>query len=272
MSSLNVLPLRLLHSAIIGGVLLTLPALSQQVAVSRDGSAQQNPDPAYRVFDAQHLKDVPYNGALPKPAFTSTDRVQRTFTVEYVYDYAISTYQPAVELPIVSPLQAKKDTPEAALIALDSAARTGNYEAFVDCFDDAAKARLQAMARDQKQGAAYWQSIWKQFYGNKPIQLLDRVETAGYVILDTRFNTPTNNAPFPNVFKFVGGKWLATDDLGQRADQMLMTFRPPLAGEIIRVQPTPAAQLAGAGRQQIEAQQQFLKNHDIRNSVTQSAQ
>jgi hypothetical protein len=243
--------------------------MAQQIPVPRDAPPQQSAEPGFRTLDMQHLKDVPYNGALPKPAFPSTERVQRTFTVEYVYDYAISTYQPVVDLPTVSALQAKRDTPEGALIAFVSAARTGNYDAFLDCLDDAGKARMQAMAKDPKVGNAFWQNI-KQFYGNKPVQLLDRVETAGYVILDTRFNTPTANTPFPNIFKLVAGKWVATDDLGQRADQMLMTFKPSLAGEIIRVQPVPVAQLAGAGRQQIEAQEKFLKNHDLRSSMAET--
>ncbi len=195
--------------------------------------------------------------------------MQRTFTVEYVYDYAISTYQPAVDLPTISALQAKRDTPEDALIAFVSAARTGNYDAFIECLDDAGKARMQALSKDPKQANPLWQGV-KQFYANKPVQLLDRVETAGYVILDTRFNTPTANAPFPNIFKYVSGKWLATDELGQRADQMLMTFRPSLAGETIRVQPVPVAKLAGAGRQQIEAQDKFPKNHDLRNSMVET--
>lgn len=246
-----------------------LPGLAQQIPVPRDATPQQITDPAFKTFDMQHLKDVPYTGALPKPAFPSTDRVQRTFTVAYVYDYAISTYQPVVDLPTISALQAMRDTPEGALIAFVSAARTGNFDAFVDCLDDAGKAKMQALAKDPKQVSALWQGI-KQFYGTKPVQLLDRVETGGYVILDTRFNTPTANAPFPNIFKYASGKWVATDDLGQRADQMLMTFRPSLAGEIIHVQPVPVAKLAGAGRQQIEAQEKFLKNHDLRNSMAET--
>ena len=261
-----------LRKAALAALLVTLPGAAQQVEVPRTPAPTQTTDPAYKAFDAQHLKDMPYGGNLPRPAYPSTERVQRAFTVEYVYDYAYSTYQPAVELPTVSPLQAKRDTPEAALIAMFSAMRTGNYEAFVQCFDEAGKAHLAAIAKEQNQGAAFWQGMWKKAIGNKGVLLIDRVETVGYIILNARFNTPTNNAPFPNIFKNVGGQWFATDDLGQRADQMLMSFRPSLAGEIIRVQPVPVAQLVGPAKQQGEAQAEFLKNHDTRSTMIHAAQ
>jgi hypothetical protein len=255
-----------------GTLLLALPAMSQQIEVPREPAPRATSDPVYKVFDAQHLKDIPYNGALPKPAYPSTDRVQRTFTVEYVYDYAYSEYKPAVSIPIVPAVQVKRDTPEAALIALDSAARTGNYEAFVACFDDAAKTRLRALATEQKQGAAYWQEVWKQFFGTKPIILIDRIETIGYVILDSRFGSGPYTEPFPTIFKSVGGQWLVTDDLGQNADQMLMSFRPSLAGEIERVQPRSTDQLTGTGRQEAEAQAEFIHSHALRNESAHAAQ
>ena len=56
-------------------------------------------------YDSQHLKDVPYNESLPKPIFPSTPRVQKEFTVRYIYDYAMSTYTPAVTLATGSPIR-----------------------------------------------------------------------------------------------------------------------------------------------------------------------
>jgi hypothetical protein len=239
---------------------------AQQVAVPREPPPEQNGDPAYRAFDMQHLKDVPYSGSLPKPIFPSSDRVQRSFIVEYVYDYAYSTYRPEVQLPVVSPLQAKRDNPEDALIAFFSAMRTGDYEAFLKCWDDATQATLRAQAKDKNQGAAYWQNIWKQMFGNKQVLLADRMETNGYVILDTRFSTPAGSAAFPNIFKLVGQQWLATNDLS--ADPLIMNIPPRLAGEIIRVQPTASAKLSNpADKQQLQSQADFLRYHDTRDNI-----
>jgi len=70
----------------------------------------------------------------------------------------------------------------------------------------------------------------------------------------------------------IGGALYLSAQRNQQRETIGVALLPALAGEIIRVQPTPAAQLAGPGRQQIEAQQQFLKNHDTRTSVIQSAQ
>jgi hypothetical protein len=235
--------------------------------VPRDPAPQQNGDPAMRVFDMQHLKDIPYNGSLPKPIFPSTDRVQRVFTVEYVYDYAYSQYKPEVPLSILSPLQIKRDTPEDALIALLSAMRSGDYDAFVKSFDAAGQAHLADIAKTKNQGPAYWLGIFKSFYGTKPMLLVDRIENNGYVILDTRFSTGDYTKPFPNIFKMVDGKWYATNDL--MTNPIFLNIPPVNAGEIIRVQPTPVATLTGPGQfKQIQAQSDYLQYHSTRESVS----
>jgi hypothetical protein len=241
-------------------------ALAQQIQVPRDPLPTQNGDPTLRAFDMQHLKDVPYNGNLPKPIFPSTDRVQRAFIVEYVYDYAYSAYKPEVVLPVISPLQAKRSTPEDALIGFFSAMRSGDFEAFVKSFDATSQAALRAGVKEKNQGPAYWQNVWKNMFGGKTVTLVDRIETNGFVILDTRLASGPANPPFPTIFKLVDHNWVVTNDLED--SPVLDNLPPKLAGEIRRVQPMPLASMTfGAYDQQISAQKDFLNQHDSRDTV-----
>jgi hypothetical protein len=220
-------------------------------------------------YDAAHLKDRAYDGNLPKPIYPSTERVQREFTVHYVYGYAYSSYTPGVTLPILGRAQVKLDTPEDALIALLSATRTGDYEGWLACWDEPARQHFLAAAKDQKQDAAFWQKVWKQFFGTvKEVILVDRVETVGYVILDARM-TGAMALPVPTAFKHVDGKWKATNELG--SDPMLMNFRSDLAGIVQRVSPQPVKSLVDGYGKEAEAQQEFLRNHTVVNAVTRPA-
>jgi hypothetical protein len=231
-----------------------------------DGTPTKSGSITTRVFDAQHLKDRPYNGELPKPAFPSTDRVQRSFSVAFVYDYAYSTYTPVVDLPTVLRGQAKRDTPEAAVIAYYSAQRNGDWDAFMQCWTAEDQKRIQEMINTQKITVAALQAEWKQSFGNKPIQLFDRIETIGYVILDVRVPGP-QVLQLPAVFKLVKGEWLVSNDLGESGNPMFGLFRPDLAGVIEHIQPVPLAQLTGLRQREAKAQSEFLGGHIFRDEV-----
>lgn len=253
----------------LAALLLTAAAVAQTVTVPRSGPPANSVDPGMRAFGPLQLKDRPYNGSLPKPPFPSTERVQRAFTVAYVYDYAYSAYTPTVTLPIQPVLAAKRDTPEAAVLALLSAMRTGNFDAFVDCWDDADKPILLAL---KKQPAELQQLLngWKTIFGgNRPVELLDRVELIGYVLLDVRAGT----AQLPSVFKLENGQWRMTNDLGRSGDLFLGNWKPDVAGNVTHVQPVPASSLDSPATKLVgRAQAEFLKQHNLRSSLVESAQ
>lgn len=246
------------------------PLYAQQVEVPLSNPAQAG-DPARRVFDAQHLKDRPYSGNLPKPQYPSSERVQRAFTVAYVYDYAYSQYTPAVELPVVAKSLAKRDTPENAAIAFFSAQRSGDFDAFLQCWAEADRKRIEAMVTSKQIDKAQLLAKWKQFYTNRTLQLYDRIETTGYVILDVKVPGP-RISELPAVFKLVDGEWMVTNELGTTSNQMLSDFKPELAGIVRRIQPIDIGRLAGGQKQDVEAQRQFLEQHNRRSEVIQAAQ
>jgi hypothetical protein len=269
----------MLRRSLILGLLLSgplwcaRPALCQLVEVPRSGppaqgegtAAQPNPQ-TLRVFDAQHLKDRPYDGLLPKPAYPSTERVQRSFSVAFVYDYAYSAYTPVVDLPIVLRGAAKRDTPEAAVTAFYSAQRNGDWDAFLQCWTEEDKARIQDLLKTQKITVAGMLATWKDMYGKKPVQLIDRIETTAYVILDVRIPGPSV-LQLPAIFKLVKGEWLVSNELGESGNPMLAFFRTDLAGVIERPQPEPVADLAGIRRREAQAQAEFLRGHIVRSEV-----
>ncbi len=244
-----------------------LRATAQQIDVPQQGAPAAAGKAVPQVFDAAHLKDRPYSGALPAPAFPSTPRTQRSFTVSYVYDYAFSSYTPAADLPTVVRGQAKRDTPEDAAIAFFSAQRAGDFDGFLQCWTEKDRKRIQELTKTPGMDRATALARWKQLYTGK-VQLVDRIETTGYVILDVRVGT----AQMPAVFKLVEGQWLATNDLGENGNQMLSSYRPGLAGIVVHAQPTPASEL-GLGRgKEAAAQKDFLDAHSSRSDVVRSGQ
>jgi hypothetical protein len=238
-------------------------ASCQTTEVLRPEAGASSPNPPNQGYDPAHLKDSPYNGNLPKPLYPSSERVQREFTVQYVYDYAYSAYTPIVSLPILARAQTKHETPEDALIALLSATRSGDYDGWLACWDETARNHFIAMAKEKKMDAAFWQKTWKQYFATvKDIVLVDRIETVGYVILDAR---TSGSPPFPTALKHVNSQWLATDDLS--SDQMMMNFRPGLAGIVQHISPQPMSTLTEGYTQEAEAQQEFLHSHTALNNV-----
>jgi len=250
-------------------LLMPVPCLAQTINVPRPTPGQEDPNQQqYKAFDTTHLKDRPYSLNLPKPAFPSSERVQREFVVEYVYDYAYSTYSPQVTLPVVANALAKRDTPEAALIAFYSAMRTGDYDAWLACWDEASKKRFAQEATTLKHDAAFWKKYFSDVFSQrKTTMLVDRVETQNYVILDTQLSGPTPLRA-PTVFKLVNGEWLATNDLADNA--ILSRFQPGLAGTLNLVPPMPVAMLDQENRQQIEAQQMFMDQRNLRDRIVQA--
>jgi hypothetical protein len=262
-------PIRFFIAA--AAVLCPVCALAQTIEVPRSAASATAPagTPAqFSDFDNKHLADRPYAGGLPKPTFPSTQRVQREFVVEYVYDYAFSSYTPEVKLPIIPPAQMKRDTPENALIAMFSAMRAGDFDDFVKSWDDTGQKQLLDDAKNNKQDAAFWRNIWSQVFASAHETILvDRIETRTYVILDAQL-PGANLMRVPTTFKLVNGKWLATNDLSTKP--MLYLFRPNLAGILNREPFMPTAGMDPGNPAQADAQQQFLDQHAIRSQIVQT--
>jgi hypothetical protein len=219
-----------------------------------------------KSIDSAHLVDRPYDVSLPKPIFASSPRVQKEFTIRYIYDYAMSTYTPAATLPIVSPAQFDRTTPEGALIALVSAMQLGDYDAWLQCWDETSRKALVDSAKASNQDAAALKKHLQSAVAGRSVVLVYRLETTSYVILDTRLVSGKEQTPiFPSVFKNVSGKFLATNELG--TSLLLGGWQPGIAGIDNRTSPVPIAGLSGTTTQQADAQTHFLKEHTARSEA-----
>ncbi len=246
-------------------LLASLYSYAQAVPVPRPAPGQTVSPTDLQYFDISHLKDRPYTFDLPKPQFPSSDRVQREFVVEYIYEYALSNYTPVVTLPTIPAMQAKRDTPENALIAMFSAMRTGDYDAWLNCWDATTRDKLIQDAKAGPRDAAFWKKLWRDVLtGAKQTTLVDRVETVDYIILDAQLSG-TNPMRVPTVFKYVEGKWLATNDL--TTNPILYSFNPNLAGNYSDIDLIPVARLDKDNTQQTQAQQKFLDQRALRDKV-----
>ena len=251
----------------------TLPLCAAFLALSSAAHAQttvvpETPATAGRTtLDSAHMVERPYDASLPKPIFPSTPREQKEFTVRYIYDYAMSTYSPPATLPIVSRTQADRSTPEGAIIALVSAMQQGDYDGWLQCWDEESRKTLT----DAKQDPASWKTKSQAALAGRTVVLAYRLELVGYVVLDARLVAGKNESPvFPSVFKNVNGKWFATNALG--SSNFLGYWQPGVAGIDNRVTPLALAAMSGGSAQQTEAQQHFLKEHTTRREAVQGAQ
>lgn len=101
-------------------------------------------------YTSKDLSVRPYSPAIPAPLYPSSQRKQSQFTVQYVFNYATSNYTPPVPLALVSRAAARHDSPEAALTAYYSAMRSGDYEAWLQCWDEPSRKALEATTKQQK--------------------------------------------------------------------------------------------------------------------------
>ena len=125
--------------------------------------------------------------------------MQREFTVQYVYDYAYSTYTPTVSLPVQPREQAKLDTPEGAMIAMMSAVRTGDYDGWLKCWDDKSRAKFAEAAKQEHRDAAFMAQSWQKSFGKKDVLLIARIEGSAHHLLGQIDRGEPDFAPQPDL-------------------------------------------------------------------------
>jgi hypothetical protein len=228
-----------------------------------------------KKLDNKEIAQRPYNAVFTKPQYPSTAVQQKQFTIQYVYNYAESTYTPAVPLPTVARASAKFNTPENALIALYSAMRSADFEGFLNCWDEASRAGFEAQSKSSPQYKQKLLANWKTIVADKPAVLTHRLDTVNYVILDAVIqNAFGPGKPFDDseVLVFEKGRWVLSNqfqtdglitqhDLKAKGDKVTYDFDlRPLLPE------------GGAGTAANHAQEEFLKAHNKMSTVTETVE
>ncbi len=242
------------------------PAIGQALP---DGNAAAPGSLTPRV--STDIAKRPYTSALPAPLYPSTPRKQSQFTVQYIYNYAQSSYSPPVVLPLLSRGAGKHDTPESTLAAYYSAMRSGDYEGWLQCWDEPSRKALEARTKQQKNGAEYWRALWRQYFANKRFVLKDRLETVNYIILDTDIEDPAHpgaKQPDSEVLTSKLGQWYLTNEFTD--DGLVMNFDPsaPTAKAVKQFEIAPISQLVGPATLSGQAQKDFFARHTVSSSLT----
>ena len=233
---------------------------TQSAQLPAKSSTAAKPQGPIKTFTNKDIATRPYSTAIPKPIYPTSPQEQKKFTVNYIYNYSQVLYTPPVQLPKTS--DTSRDTPEAAVATFFSAMLAGDYDAWLQCWDESSRADFVKDSTEKQQGASYWRAIWQKGFTGKRLMLVDRIEMVGYVLLDIQVVDPMNPAKnFPNsaLLKNIGGKWLVTNELSD--DQMLANFGVGVNKTTLEFNLAPLRQLTGGATQQGEAQRAFLKSH-----------
>ncbi len=226
-----------------------------------------------RRFTGREIAQRPYSAALPAPLYPTTPRTQKQFTVQYIFNYAEATYTPAVPLPLVSRAAVRRDTPEAALSAFYSAMVNGDYQGWLDCWDEPSRKVLEETTRKNPKGAESWRSAWREGFTGKRFMLIDRMETVNYIILDVRIENPAKPGAFEadqEVLIGQKGQWLLSNTFTN--DGLIMNYQPGTTKAVKEFEVRPDVDLVGPAALTGQAQKEFLGHHLTTSSVTKTVE
>lgn len=228
-----------------------------------------------RKLDNKEIAQRPYNPIFTPPQFPSSQRQQKQFTVQYVYNYAESTYTPAVPLPSVAKSAAKFDTPENALIALYSTMRNADFSGFLNCWDEPSRAALDAQMKASPPAKQELLAAWKNLIAGKTILLTHRLETVNYVVLDAVVqNAYGPGRPFADseVLVFEKGRWTLSNQF--QTDGLITQHDFKAEGDKVTYDfdLRPLLPEGGAGAAANHAQEAFLKTHNQRSAVSETVE
>ena len=249
------------------------------------GSAQTTPGPApagikgskpaqalapadMRRYSNADIAQRPYSTLLPSPLYPSSPRVQKQFSVQYLFNYAESAYTPPVPLPRVARASANRETPEGALSAFYSAMQNGDYEAWLECWDDPSRKELEAETKKSPKGAEFWRANWRKDFPGKRFVLLDRLETVNYIIFNVRIEDSAKPATSDNDQEILvahQGKWFVSNAFSN--DGFVMNFEPGKKKEVKEFEVRPTAELVGPAALTGKAQNEFFANELRTSSV-----
>lgn len=153
--------------------------------------------------------------------------------------------------------------------------RSGDYEAWMQCWDPASRKALEAMTRQQKNGPEYWRAIWRQMYANKRFVLVNRLETVNYIILDAQIEDPNKPAAKQldsQVLVAHEGKWWVSNEFS--ADGLVMNYDPaaPVNKVMKEYEIAPSRELVGPAALSGDAQKDFFAHHANSASLTRTVE
>jgi hypothetical protein len=160
---------------------------------------------------------------LPSRYPLSQPKIEK-ISMEDVYYFTVSNYEPRVRVLFVSPSTASYGTPEDAAVALISAVVSGEYQWWRSVYSQSANAVMDKDDKESSRTPEVWKQLWKERLSGKDAYLTTRIETGDYVIVAGVFIMPNDpegqTVKMQVAFKHEGSRWFATQDLAD--DPVLM--------------------------------------------------
>lgn len=204
------------------------------------------------IFFAQPV----FAADIPPPLYKTTPPERKKVIEEDVYFYSVMQYDPPVEItPLKKSDKKSYKTPEEAVISQVSAMFNRDYEWWIKGWSKESQKMMKERDRSLKRPPDFWVKKWDEVMKDKKGELVYRIESGPYVIIEYHLITLISGKPVKDseekdnenpplfsrggtgglfsdepiegtmVFKNENGKWLATQEMG--ADPVLLNWKSP---------------------------------------------
>lgn len=168
----------------------------------------------------------------PASVYKTTPPKKQQIITENFYFFTVRSYDPPIKItPIHQQAESSYSTPEEAVLSLLSAMLRKDYESWLLSWNETSRKEMQESDRTAKRSPRFWTQKWEENLQGKTAELVARVETGQYVIIEYRLVPLKTVAPPTEGFvgkialKAEQGKWLATQELS--SDPVFLNWKNP---------------------------------------------
>jgi hypothetical protein len=168
----------------------------------------------------------------PKSSYQTTPPKKQQIVTENSYFFTVRSYDPPVKIsPIRQKTESSYGTPEEAVISLLSAMFRKDHQGWLLSWDEPARKEMQESDRAANRTPSFWTQKWEDHLQGKTAELITRVETGPYVIIEYRIVPGSSGSSFTGGFtekialKAEQGKWSATQELS--SDPVFLNWKNP---------------------------------------------
>jgi hypothetical protein len=169
---------------------------------------------------------------VPAAVHKTTPPKKQQIVTENLYFFTVRSYDPPVKVtPIRQQAESSYHTPEEAVLSLLSAMFRKDYEGWFLSWNELSRKEMQESDRTAKRSPSFWIQKWEENLQGKTAELVSRVETGQYVIVEYRLvplkatASPTQGFVGKIALKAEQGKWLATQELS--SDPVFLNWKNP---------------------------------------------
>ena len=154
---------------------------------------------------------------MAETLFNTTPAEKGQFIVEYIYNYVIRKYDPAVKFKPITREKVSYGTPEECFIAHFSAMYAGDYEWWLSGWDKESQELLKEQDKKMNRTPDDWPEIWRKAMKDDEIKLIERVETGPYVFIVYKMFDQKGIPTFHSMLacRIADGFWKATQELAR---------------------------------------------------------